>query len=70
MSYFQEYERLRKSRELITVGSVWVVGLLNHKYEVVAHDFVYVQLKSLASGLMVSCKTENFLKLFKRVETQ
>lgn len=69
MNYFQDYERLKESRQLITIGSVWEDEL--GQIEVKGFDGTIVIFKDIDDVAPLSGQydwhIERFMKKFTRV---
>ncbi len=71
MNYFQEYERLKETKQLIPIGSVWEDGL--GQVEVKGFDGTIVIFKDIddvappLSGEYFDWNMKRFIRKFKRV---
>lgn len=71
MSYFQEYEKLKESKQLIPIGSVWTDSM--GPIEVKGFDGTIVHFKDISdvgvySGKVYNWFIKNFMIKFTRVE--
>ena len=64
MNYFQDYEKLKESRQLITIGSVWEDRI--GQIEVKGFDGTIVL--GIFSGRYFDWRIERFMKTFTRVK--
>ena len=71
MNYFKEYEKLKESKQLIPIGSVWEDGV--GPIEVKRFDGTIVIFKDISdvvifSGEYFDWDMKRFMRIFKRVK--